>query len=345
MKIITARKDEKEKWNRFVADNFPPIGAFMQTWEWGEFKQALGRRVNRYFVHEGGKPIAAFMIVHHALPMGLSYGYAPRGPVIIKNAGETKTVEILKIIKKWAEAELSHFIFLRLEPPTGSNIRGLKNHGFHIPAYYIQPRYNTAVPLNKSEEEIRLCFHPSTRSNISRALKRGVVAEVRNEITDADREIFYGMTEDTIRRHKGTDAYPSRDYFSSLFKTIPLSGKVHGSSNLSLGAFYGYQNNEPAAIHFVLFFGDTVTYLYGASYRRYLNSKVMTYLHWEAIKEAKRSGSRYYDLGGIDETRWKTLTDFKRQFRGEEFCYMGNIDIVLKPVLYKIYNLFRIIRK
>ena len=53
----------------------------------------------------------------------------------------------------------------------------------------------------------------------------------------------------------------------------------------------------------------------------------------------------YYDLGGIDEDKWPSLTTFKRQFKGEEFSYLGNIDILLKPVVYFIYNLVRRLKK
>lgn len=344
MQIVTVQKDEKEKWNQFVVENFPQIGAFMQTWEWGEFQQALGRKIGRYFVYEDGKLISVFMIVHHALFLGLSYGYSPRGPVIAKSISETTVVDIFKTIKTWVKNELPHFIFLRLEPPLNS-LNLPADRGFRIPSYYIQPRYNLAVSLNGSEEEISSRFHPSTRSNLRRAEKRGVTVKIRNVVTDADFEDFFSMMRDTIRRNSGINAYPSKAYFYSLFKTIPSLEENRDVRNLSLRLLYGYQNGEPAGIHLVLFFGDTATYLYGASYSKHLHSKVTTYLHWTAIKESRRSGLYYYDLGGIDEVRWKTLTDFKRQFRGEEFIYIGNIDIIMRPVLYLIYNLLRIIKR
>src|SRR3989344_8719321 len=103
MQIITAQKGDRGKWNRFVEENFPPSGAFMQTWEWGEFQEELGRNIGRYFVDEGGRTIASFMIVHHALPLGFSYGYAPRGPVVAKGLNEARVIEIFKVLKLWAK--------------------------------------------------------------------------------------------------------------------------------------------------------------------------------------------------------------------------------------------------
>ena len=128
-------------------------------------------------------------------------------------------------------------------------------------------------------------------------------------------------------------------------KITMRNGEKNSADNLSICVFNGYRNGEPAAIHFVVFFGDTATYLYGASYAEHLPSKVETYLHWTAMKEAKRRGLKFYDLGGVDEKRWPSLTVFKRQFRGQEFSYAGNIDIPLRPFLYRLYNILRTIGK
>jgi lipid II:glycine glycyltransferase (peptidoglycan interpeptide bridge formation enzyme) len=59
------------------------------------------------------------------------------------------------------------------------------------------------------------------------------------------------------------------------------------------------------------------------------------------MREAKARGLKYYDLGGIDDARWPTLTNFKRQFKGQEFAYIGNLDVPIRPLLYRSYNLFR----
>lgn len=320
----------------------------MQTWEWGVFQQALGRKVERYFVAGGlyEEPTAAFTIVYHSLPLGFSYGYVPRGPVIATHAtGEKESGEVLKDIQKWAKQNIPRLVFLRLEPPLPSITSGGHDRGFYLPPYYIQPRYNLAVPIEQTEQEIIARFHPSTRSNIHRAENRGVKVETKSYLTEADLDQFFAMIKETIERNSGKNAYPSRSYFRALVETFLPLPAIHDPDSLSLGIFYGYQYGEPASAHFVLFFGDTATYLFGASYNRMLRSKVTTYLHWTAMQEAKRRGLRYYDLGGIDEGLWPTLTNFKRQFRGEEFRYIGNVDISIRPVLYRAYNLFRRLKK
>ena len=332
MTIENADKRGKQLWNDFVFKHYPPVGGFMQSWEWGEFQSKLARDVGRYFAVEDGEPVAAFTLIKHSLPLGMQYGYAARGPVVA-DSHQDKFAQVCEAIREWALRAMPELIFLRLEPPVSEAPAGLAARDFKFPSYYVQPRYNLTIPLDGTEADILMSLHPSTRSNVRRSEKRGVTVDIRTNILQDEYEHFKRMMRDTIARNSGTNAYPSDAYFDALFAVL--------SDTNALGTFYGYQNGEPAATHFVLFFGNTATYLYGAAYTKHLSSKVTTYLHWAAMKEAKRRGMQHYDLGGIDAERWPKLTDFKRQFRGKEFEYIGNIDIPLRPMAYRAYNLLR----
>jgi vancomycin resistance protein VanK len=266
----------------------------------------------------------------------------PRGPLIAADFAKEETLpHVLAAIAQWAREQLQDLVFVRMEPPLPALAGKIGAGGLKIPPYYVQPRFNLVVPLDVSEEKIVGSFHSSTRSNIRRAENRGVTAVFKNRIEKSELEEFFAMVENTIRRNGGKNAYPGSGYFKSFFQTVPMAGEKHDPKKLSVGMFSGYQNGAPAAIHFVVFFGDTATYLYGASYTDRLSSKVSTYLHWAAMREAKARGLKYYDLGGIDDARWPTLTNFKRQFKGQEFAYIGNLDVPIRPLLYRSYNLFR----
>ena len=295
----------KVAWNMFVKQNYPLVGAFLQTWEWGEFQQSIGRKIERYFLYKGNEPVAAFTLVHYLLPLGFSYGYVPRGPVIaVKHAQASKLLNIFEAIKKWTEQKFPNLIFLRLEPPVSQISLEESASGFHIPNYYIQPRHNTGIHLEPSEKDIMASFHFSTRHNIRVAEKRGVTVEMKSSMAETDYDQFFNMVKDIIKRNGGKNPYPNRAYFHSLFKTIQI-----------------------------------------AAHTDCLPSKVETYLHWATMKEAKRRGMKFYDLGGIDENYWPTLTKFKRQFHGKEFHYVGNIDIPIRPAMYRAYNILRKLNK
>ena len=344
MEIIPLSADEKTPWNAFINRHYPPVGAFMQSWEWGSFQKTLGRDVQRYLLTESHTPIAAFSLVSHTAPLGLSYGYMPRGPVLAGTVTEERIGKILNTIRRWAVAAYPHLAFIRMEPPIAS-IPGSLKRGFALPRYYVQPKFNLAVPLYASIPDIIGNFHPSTRSNIRRAERRGVTVKITSHYSESDVDDFFAMAHDTIARNSGKNVYPTRAYFRSLLKTILHTSAYDDPNCLSAGIFRGYQHDALAAMHIVLFFSGTATYLYGASHSRNLPSKVTTYLHWAAMEEAKRRGLHYYDIGGIDDTRWPTLTAFKRQFNGEEFAYAGNIDILIHSGRYRIYNAVRRLRK
>lgn len=343
--VCPASEKDLREWNNFVHNNYPPIGAFMQTREWGEFQAGLGRPVRQYLVKQSKQTLAVFNLVEHHLPLGFSYGYLPRGPVLKAGLSHQQILEIFIAIKKWAKKELSHLVFLRLEPPRSELPIDYARYDFYRPLYYVQPRFNLAIQLEAEPEAIAATFHPSTRSNLRRATRRGVSVQV---VTDLGVELldqFLAMSADTAARNGGQNIYPPRQYFTSFLQSIPAEPLSNlDPTKLSVVAFCGYEHNQLAAIHFVLFFGSTATYIYGACFRAHLPSKVTTTLHWEALSAARAAGFRYYDLGGIDFYKWPSLTEFKRQFRGEEFEYVGNIDLSLRPTIYHAYNLLRRLR-
>ena len=345
MLIERVSQQGEESWKIFVRAHCPPVGGFMQSWDWGVFQESRNRKIERYFVIDGDAKVAAFTLVHYSLPFGIKYGYSPRGPIIAASY-EGRFSEICRVIRAWAVKEFPRFIFLRIEPPLSFVPQDLLGSDFQIPNYYIQPKYNHVIEIDRSEEEILKSFHSSTRSNISRAEKRGVTVEIKNDITADEYGSFTEMMRDTNSRNGGKNIYPDDEYFKSLFSALSRDDSATDNHNsLSLSVIYGYCDGNPAATYFVLFFGDTATYLYGGSRTKYLNSKVTTYLHWKAMLEAKRRGMRYYDLGGIDQDIWPTLTEFKRQFKGREFSYIGNIDMPIRPLIYKIYNFLRRLKK
>ena len=346
MRIIEIEKDAGAEWNRFVSAEYPPIGDFMHSWEWSVFQEALGRTVRRFFVREDEEFVAAFFAVEHRLPMGQFYVYVPRGPVIARKwATGEHLARVLKELHTWTREQFPRALFVRFEPPLSSEaMSAVAREGFSIPTHYVQPRYNLAISLTPSEEEIATGFHPSTRSNLHRAERRGVTVAMKLAVTSEDLGQFFKMMRDTIARNSGTNAYPSETYFHALFKSIPPLRDTFEAHRPKMGVFFGYQNGEPAAAHFVVFFGKTATYLYGASFTNKLSSKVTTYLHWEALREGKRRGCEWYDLGGIDAVRWPSLTEYKRQFRGKEFEYIGNLDVPVRPLFYRAYHALRTLR-
>lgn len=343
MEIIEAASADLNKWNDFVAENFPPVGAFFQSWEWGDFKASLGSPVKRYIAASKGEWLAVFSLEKHILPFGLEYDYAPRGPVLNKSLADNEASRIFTIFAEYAAKNFKRDIFVRLEPPMHKHNQEFFEPPFALPRYYIQPTTNLIVDLAPSEEEILKSFSRDMRHDLHLAERRGITAALKTRPSEADFEGFLKMQKDTAGR-AGKEIYPEAGYYRKLFDLLPPVLESQKKKQPSFGLILSYAEGAPAAAHLVIFFGSTATYLFGASYSGKGSAKASSYLHWASIKEAKKLGFSWYDIGGIDPIRWPSLSYFKNQFRGKILSYIGNLDLILKPKTYWLYNKIRKIR-
>lgn len=288
-------------WNKFVIAHGPRSGAFLQSWEWGEFQKALGRRVLR--VESGG---AMAQLVEYPIRFGF-YGFdLPRGPIGLADEVVEKAV---------AEAQKTKAVFLHVEensqkPHDREVFAGARNR---------QPQHNQVVSIGSSEEEILAAMHEKTRYNIRLAEKKGV--RVEYGAFDA----FWKLAVETA----GRDGFSthSRGYYETMLRKTP--------SELFVASLDG----RPLAAAIVNFFGATATYLHGASSSEDRNLMAPYLLHWRVIVEAKKRGCTAYDLGGVDEKRWPGVTRFKRGWGGEVVSFPDAYELPLRPFWYKLYRL------
>jgi len=302
--------DQKTKWNQFIVQN---SGSFLQSWQWGDFQEALGRKIWRIEIH-GLKGL----VIRHDLPFGKNYLYCPRGPI-----GEITNYTFqafLEKVKKIAEEEKS--IFLKIEP---QNNFQFSIFNFQKSQKQIQPQKTLILDITKSEEELLKQMHQKTRYNIGLAQKKGVVVEISNSESQA----FFGLLKQTAKQDK-FHLHPKEYYQKMLeFDIIKL--------------FLAKYQDKIIVANLVCFFGDTAVYLHGASDYNYRHLMAPYLLQWQAIYQARKQGLRYYDFWGIDEKRWPGVTRFKKGFGGQETVYPGVFDLIFRPWWYQAYNLARIV--
>lgn len=342
MEIKEAQANDREKWNKFVIENFPPVGAFFQSWEWGDFKARLGHSIKRYVIQDGKRWVWTVSLEEHSLPLGFKYHYTPRGPVALGELWQ-KEEYLERVFRRFEE----HFrnqnpksIFLRLEPPISKHLQLFLSNVFRLSRYYVQPKASSVVDITFPEESLFKTFSRDMRHDLRAAIRSGIKVDMRAELNANDYKEFRKMQEETRERAR-KNIFPNEDYFKNFFLSFqPLGEKPQGFIP-ERTILFAYNNSQPVAAHIVIFFGSTATYLFGASYSGKVSSKASSYLHWASVKKAKEAGFKWYDVGGVDPVRWPTLTYFKNQFRGTTVEYVGNVDLVFKPKLYQLYNLMR----
>ncbi len=332
----------KEEWDRFVARNTSPA-SFLQSFEWGEFnKDILGNEIQRWTVDDGTLKIA-FMLIKKNLPGGRFYYYCPRGLIWQKEFRDERVNYYGKIIKK-IKTELGDGVFMRTCPPTefkGYMYGFMKRFGFRKPKILVhtkEPGKTLVLDLTKSEEELLKEMHQKTRYNIRLAEKKGVKArEMRDE---KDIDIFCKLSEETAKRDK-IHIY-DRDHYMKLIKYFREK-----STNMKVKLYISEFENKPLASAIMVYFGDTATYLHGASSNEHRNLMPNHLIQWQMIKDAKKRGMKLYDFWGVSEKnpQWAGITRFKKGFGGRMITFMGTWDYILDKKWYRLFRIMRLFKK
>jgi len=315
--------DDKNIWDREIASHH----SFLQSWEWGELQKKLGRRVLR--INVSGLLASA---IEQKLPFGQTYLYVPHGPVF-RDANDGAWIDFIKKIEN--VAELKKPIFLRIEP-LNHEFQGkltqkiLKETGFRRTSP-VQPKTTLVIDLRKNEEKILESMEHDTRYSIRAAEKRGVTAEfLSGNEKEKSFEVFWKIFSETNKRHE-LKTYP-KTYYEEVAK---LEGEC--SSKIALAKAEG----ETISAAIFIYFGEKVFYLFAGSRAGYGKFNAPTYLLWQAIRDAKKSGYRSFDFWGIshENKNWAKITAFKKSFGGEEVTSIGAWDYVFNKPVYFAYSL------
>ena len=259
--------------------------------------------------------------------------------------------QFIKKIKDIARQEKS--IFLRIEPaqaflPDCAVRRGGKAGK---PTYQVkkvndvQPSKTIILDLKKSEEELLSAMHPKTRYNIRLAEKKGVTVR---EAGAAEFEIFWNLMQETTGRD-GFRAH-GKEYYRKMLEVSPHPAPplIRGGNEregYKVKLYFAEYKDEILAAGIFVFYGDTVTYLHGASTHEHKEIMAPYALHWQMIKLAKKLGYAKYDFYGIDEQKWPGVTRFKRGFGSSEVDYPGCYDVIFDKRWYVVYKLSRGLRR
>jgi lipid II:glycine glycyltransferase (peptidoglycan interpeptide bridge formation enzyme) len=193
----------------------------------------------------------------------------------------------------------------------------------------VQPSQTIVLNLNNAEAEILAKMHAKTRYNIRLAEKKGVKIIEDNKRVDEFLNLLKTTTERDKFRGHSDDYYRALANFNSDF--IKLFLAEYEGRTIAAGLF--------------CFYGNTVTYMHGASSDSDRNIMAPYLLQWRVISLAKERGYKYYDFYGISATKWPGVTRFKTGFGGEIVNYPGTFDYILRPGLYLLYEIIRKIRR
>lgn len=346
-------------WQDFFDKNGSP--SFLQAWEWGEFEQKTGYEISHLAVLEN-KTLKVIALVIKIKARRGNFLFIPHGPIFQipnSNQQETKKTQYskLKLQKKIISQLLNYlvmlakkekFSFIRIAPTlfdSPENQQIFNDLGFRKAPIYMHAERLWVLNLNKSDEELLKSMRKTTRYLIKRAQRDGVIIEKRTDSKAVDD--FLKIYEETARRENFVPFSKTfiKEEFNAFNKTgnaIFLFGSVPTASSTpevegGVSSGQNEKNKKHLASALVIFTKSTAFYHQGAS----IHTKIpVTYaLQWEAIKEAKRRGCRFYNFWGIHQPgrtpkSWQGLTLFKTGFGGRQVDYLPTQDYIISPKYY-----------
>lgn len=307
---------DKKSWNQFILQNSPRSGAFLQSFEWGEFQELLKKRA--FIVEDVG--------LFSKLPLffGKNYLYSRRGPINLDFK------EISKIAKK------ENAIFIRFEPAVEKAKKiNLPKNAIKVP--HVIPPTTLLIDLQKTEEEILKECAEKTRYNIRLSEKKNLEIKIGGAELFPD---FWKLTEETATRHKIKNF--AREYYKKLLEI----------KNFAYLAVV-YHKETPLATGLFVDFAGTTTYFFGASSDEQKNLMASYFMHWKMMENAQKNGQKYYDFWGINPPdkndkdytkKYEGITRFKAGFGREIVSYPGTFDLPIGKFWYTIYRVLKFIQ-
>lgn len=334
VEFIEIGESDKAEYNNFVAAQ--PSGSFLQSWEWGQWQEKLGRKAFRYFLRNDSGSIAmVIQVIRMPLPLGKFYLYAPYGPVVDLKFN----IENLKILVQLLRKKNPDAIFIRLEP----KFDGLQAVSYPLltKSPNIQPAKTLVLDLLKSADELFSAMHHKTRYNIRLSQKHGV--EVAADLAVVPGHGLY--IQEAIRLIVQTAGRQSFKTFPSSYyeKLVDFFAVHNNKEDLKVYIYKALYQRQLLAAAIMVDFGNTRTYLFGGSSDLHREVMAPYALHFQAIKDAKAAGVSHYDFWGIETAAGETpgFVRFKTGFGGVVCEYSGAYDILNNQIWYKAYSCLR----
>ncbi len=333
MRLIPQNSLDSKSWDTALLAR--PDAHFLQSWAWGKFHEALGHKIWRLAVEDDSEIINQFLVIKMPLPLGQSILYSPRGNLVNKKlsaqAQHQSTKLLIDEIKNIGEQERS--ILFRIDPGAFTNdsvtASLYRSQNFKRNRKNIQPKHSLILNLSPSEETLLSRMKPKTRYNIRLAAKHGI--EIKRADSPNQISIFIGLTHETAGRDK-FKPHPAR-YYKTQFEVLNEVGIQE--------LFIAYYQNKPIAAILVNTFGNTATYIHGASSNESRNLMAPHLLQFAAILKSKDKGITTYDFWGYHPSPnhpWAGISRFKQGFNPQPVEYIGTLELPLNPLLYKLYT-------
>ncbi|MDR0759355.1 MAG: peptidoglycan bridge formation glycyltransferase FemA/FemB family protein [Treponema sp.] len=348
---------------RPAALDFCEGASFLQSAFWGRFKARFGWEAHAFSVEWAGAPAenppSPLLALTRPLVRGVGFAYIPWGPELpatlaapaqcpgsgASGLSAVRTRALVELARELRPHLPRNTAFVRFDPPwynaDGQSVP-LLERPLSRAAMDVQPASTVLISLDQDDEALLAAMKEKCRYNIRLSARKGVAVRRCNE-TELD--VFYRLFEETAKRDG--IAIHSRDYYAALFA---LAKEAGCGIPVDIRLYIAAHEGEDLAAIITLFRGDEAVYLYGASSNRKRNLMAPYLLQWTAIRDARASGCKRYDLFGIPPANdpahpMAGLYRFKTGFGGRIVHRSGSWDFACRPFARNLFALAETLRK
>lgn len=316
---------DKNKWEKFIADNSPQ--ALFQSWNWGEVIKKT-QNFWRLGIYDG-ENLVGIAQVSKVLAKRGNFLHIRHGPVF-SDWNKYYFDAFFKYLNELAKKE--KVIFLRISPlveNSGEFNAFIRKYGFiDAPVHAMDGEFCWLVDLTGSEEEILASMRKTTRYLIRQGQKLQINIVKSKNISDINE--FLNLYKKTAKRQHFVEHKGIREEFERFLKDDQIL------------LFMGYYQNKLISCALIIFYNNQAIYHHSASIEQKIPVNYL--LQWEVIKEAKKRGMKIYNMWGITPPGkprhpWKGLTIFKQGFGGKVVEYMHAKDLPLSSLYCATYTI------
>jgi len=309
------------EWENFVLNQ--PYTFFVQSSAYGDFYQSLDEKSWIFGIYNNDKLVGGSLVVSTHAKRG-NFLYLPYGPIL--------NFEEPELLKKFIDfianfAKSNNYIFIRVSPFTEDNKIMNKTFidcGFRRAPMHVLAETSWVLNILPTEDELLANMEKTHRYLIRRCQKEGVKIELSTDIQLLEK--FNLMHDTTAERHNFHRF--SRQHIDNEFKIFCERGQA-----VILSAYL--PDGTLDAMSIIMYFGNMGVYRHSASLG--LNKKLPTsyLLQWEAIREAKKRGMKWYNFWGIAPTNASKkhpffgITHFKKGFGGQQLDILHCHDFII----------------
>lgn len=313
---------DKKQWDDFIT-NTQPYHLFVQAWNYGAFNKAMGDQVFPIGIFEGEQMIGCCLTIKVHARRG-TFFYCPFGPFLDWNQ-ESLFETFIQYLQELGKKESVDFI--RMSPfveDSQTNRERFKALGFRDAPLHVLAETTWMLNVEGTLDELLMGMDKKHRNLIRRAKKDGVVVHKSSDLKDL--KDFYPLYAETVKRHHFVPF--SRKYIEEEMKAFQTDDQVV--------IFRAEFEGQIIGVAVMYYYGNMGIYRHSASssdpkYRKVPDSYL---IQWEAIKEAKNRGQKYYNFWGIAPEGAKKhpfagLNHFKTGFGGQQYDLMHCQDLPL----------------